>query len=612
MKRNIKNILKKQDKPKADAKYPLEYLLPLIAILAFIPLIVWLYIYRTGLHSYSHINVPDVAYDFFLHTKMLWLYGTFLCIFFLIIYRIFFEKEKPFFTPILLPMFLYGLFCLVSAFFSIHTHFSFFGSYDQFENVWILLGYPLLIYYAAFTVSSGRAVCTLIPFFNTGVALMSILGMLQASGFDPYYYPPLQRLFVHHQALIGRLTSNFEKGRVYLSLYNPNYVGFYVILILPVLTALFFHARKKTTKAGYAILMTCQLIILFASQSRAGIFILCVLCLAALIFFRAYVFRNKFFLPVLFFVLLLSFAAVNFMSGNRLIKRLSSMFRSEETNRDLESIVTGKDVTITYKGNSIHFRMDKDFHFSLTDDQKKKVAFTPATKSAPNIITDERFPFSFQKTDSGSLPGFWVKTPKIIWENHEQKTKEKTWNFVMQQQKTAAAYYIKSENTGKLFRSKKHEPGISFLEAHASLANKRGFIWARTIPLLKKYFLFGSGPDTFLLIFPNADLVGLMNSGHDNEIVTKPHCMYLQIGTQTGVPSLLAFLCFFLWYLADGIRFYKTQDFKKLLPKLGMAVCFSVAGYLLMGLTNDSCIAVSPVFYALAGIGLGIRRCFLQ
>lgn len=40
---------------------------------------------------------------------------------------------------------------------------------------------------------------------------------------------------------------------------------------------------------------------------------------------------------------------------------------------------------------------------------------------------------------------------------------------------------------------------------------------------------------------------------------------------------------------------------------IGVGVLGAVIGYLILCLTNDSCVALSPIFYTLIGIGLGIN-----
>ncbi len=168
------------------------------------------------------------------------------------------------------------------------------------------------------------------------------------------------------------------------------------------------------------------------------------------------------------------------------------------------------------------------------------------------------------------------------------------------------SYYVLG-NSMSLFKLTEQEKSISFLENHYHFANMRGYIWARTIPLLKEYFLLGSGPDTFVIAFPNHDLVGLYNSGHENETITKPHCMYLQTAVQTGVPSLIALLIFYIWYLISSIKLYWKHSYEGYMPKIGVAIFASCIGYMILALTNDSCVTTSPIFYALIGMGLGIN-----
>ena len=84
--------------------------------------------------------------------------------------------------------------------------------------------------------------------------------------------------------------------------------------------------------------------------------------------------------------------------------------------------------------------------------------------------------------------------------------------------------------------------------------------------------------------------------------------MYLQIAVQTGVPSLIAFLIFFGWYIISSLRLYWKQSYESYMSKIGVGILASVIGYLILALTNDSCIAVSPIFWVLTGIGLAINR----
>jgi len=139
-------------------------------------------------------------------------------------------------------------------------------------------------------------------------------------------------------------------------------------------------------------------------------------------------------------------------------------------------------------------------------------------------------------------------------------------------------------------------------------ASGRGYIWSRTIPLLKKYIVFGSGADTFVMAFPQQDYVNLYNYGFKGELLTKPHNLYLQIGVQTGVLSLIAFIVFYAMYFISSLRLYIKGRFKSYYAQVGAAILAASVSYIVLGLANDSSLTVAPVFWALIGLGITVNR----
>ena len=117
--------------------------------------------------------------------------------------------------------------------------------------------------------------------------------------------------------------------------------------------------------------------------------------------------------------------------------------------------------------------------------------------------------------------------------------------------------------------------------------------------------LLGSGPDTFPLIFPQNDYVTRANVGLDMlmPVISKVHSLYLQIALQTGMISLAVLLVFWIRYFLHGRKIMKRKGQSREEIIWEAAGLVSVAGFLLMGFTNDSVVAVSPVFWALLGMG---------
>ncbi len=126
--------------------------------------------------------------------------------------------------------------------------------------------------------------------------------------------------------------------------------------------------------------------------------------------------------------------------------------------------------------------------------------------------------------------------------------------------------------------------------------------------MLKDYIFFGSGADTYALVYPNGDFVDKYNNGYDNMILTKPHNMYLQIAVQTGVLSLVCFLVFYLWYFISSLRIYFKQRLDSPLAAIGFAIMLGTLGYMGSGLANDSTITITPLYWAMMGAGIGINH----
>jgi O-antigen ligase len=142
------------------------------------------------------------------------------------------------------------------------------------------------------------------------------------------------------------------------------------------------------------------------------------------------------------------------------------------------------------------------------------------------------------------------------------------------------------------------------VKGYESFASGRGYIWSRTLPLIKKHILLGSGPDTFLLEFPQQDYVGLTNHGYTHMLISKPHCLYMQMAVNTGLISLIAFLAFYAMYFFTSLRLYIRGRFNSYYARVGVAIMIGTAVYMVTGLTNDSSITTAPVFWCLMGLGI--------
>lgn len=149
-------------------------------------------------------------------------------------------------------------------------------------------------------------------------------------------------------------------------------------------------------------------------------------------------------------------------------------------------------------------------------------------------------------------------------------------------------------------------------EGKEKLGSSRGYIWSRTLPLLKNCMLTGYGADTFTYVFPQSDVLAKYYSYADYDqgfyiTVDKPHNLYLQIFVSNGLIALIAFLGIVLFYLVDCFRLYALKKEYRPSQIMGAAVMLGIVGYLAAGMFNDSVVSVAPVFWVLLGVGAALN-----
>lgn len=82
--------------------------------------------------------------------------------------------------------------------------------------------------------------------------------------------------------------------------------------------------------------------------------------------------------------------------------------------------------------------------------------------------------------------------------------------------------------------------------------------------------------------------------------------IFLQSALQTGILSGICLLMFFLHYIRIAVRNAKTEkNREKAMFRTG--ILLSVTGFLLMGLANDSNLAVSLLFWCILGMGIAME-----
>ncbi|WP_053367491.1 O-antigen ligase family protein [Bacillus sp. FJAT-27245] len=136
----------------------------------------------------------------------------------------------------------------------------------------------------------------------------------------------------------------------------------------------------------------------------------------------------------------------------------------------------------------------------------------------------------------------------------------------------------------------------------------RFIIWKKSLPLIKEYFWFGSGPDTFEYAYPNNDVESKEFFGE--VIVDKAHNEYLQIAITMGVPALLVYLGLVGIILVRAFKAARVVDEQPKIVLYGL-ICV-IIGYLVQAFFNISVVTVAPIYWSLLGVTFGISTHYLE
>ncbi|MCR5323437.1 MAG: O-antigen ligase family protein [Lachnospiraceae bacterium] len=577
-------------------------LVPLIAVLAVVPLIMRAYLFDNGLQYYDFFDTEGDKPDFFLHGKMVMFICLSVVMLCLLIAKLVIEKKEIKFTKIFIPLGVYGLMALLSSIFSEHQPYPWTGIFSHFESVFVLLGYIITAYYAFLFINDERDIKILLSALAVSAIIMVALGISQAFFTDFFNtelgYRTIVPASLRNILIRDKIEFEFQEGSVYLTLFNPNYVGSYVALLSPLFMIMIFSANKIYIKIIYAVLYVGLLFALFGSGSRSGFIGIGMSLLLLLVLFAKK--SIKFWAPVIA-IAVISIGAFTFYlkyTNSNIVDRFKEALdlSTTEVTFPLTRIETNDDdVVLTWKGNNLHLQFEAEtLSFGCFDDSLNEVTVDVDYDATTITITDERF-------EGITIRPIYLDSERTVIGFEVNAS----GSYVFARYNDS--YYFFSRY-GKLVKHVNAE-ATPWLSAHPGFLGKRGFIWAKTLPLLKDNIFLGSGPDTFVFEFPGTDFLSIKNSGYEGQVITKPHDMYLQIGVQTGIVSLIAFLAFYFMYLVTCIITSLKMKKHSFYSYVSGGIAAGTFGYMITGIINDSTITVAPIYWAL--IGVGLAACFM-
>lgn len=529
-------------------------------------------------------------------------------------FKKFYEKKDKLINIMIICSLIFLGFTFLSTLFSKYKHVAFWGIYDRSEGFITIACYILLFIYSIYTFKKTEEFkFILIPILIL-VYINGFLGLFQFFGSDLIKTSLGGLIAIPSSYNIdpSKLSLAYESGTIYGTLYHYNYVGSFTSLVLPILFGACIIEDDiflKLLSMGGSLV---GLWLLFGSTSRAGIIGFGAIIVFACIFFGKLLLKKKKALLITLACLAVFAVGLNFATSGKIFRRIPSLvsdglslFKSN-TDFDYRDHIPVKNIehidnnivltlptdtlTISFENNDYVFRNSKN---EVVD---YKSEFNSKIKAYDYTTTDANFSnISFR---SGKI---------------KSKTKNDGLMLILNGS-NEFMFITRDDNSMHLIDPKTLEeidlefPETIGFNGKEKLASARGYIWSRSIPLLKDTLILGSGPDTFSFDFPQHDLLGKLYAyGTTNMIISKAHNLFLQIGLNNGVVALIAFVILIMVYIIDSFKLYALKNKYDEKQILGSILALSVIGYLFTGLFNDSVICVAPIFWIILGVGAAVN-----
>lgn len=616
---------------------------PLIAFFtAFIIIITRMHTYERPMDQFFWSTGNNVLNDFFSYYKMVAILICATLALLVLLFRLMTETLRFKKSYIYIPMLVYTVFVVLSYVFSDYKEFALLGYNDRFEGTLTLISYMIMLFFVINTVHSEKRVKWVVYPLAISSALLGLLGLSQALDMDFFRTTIGKKLITPHSFWenLDSLEFTFQHREIYQTVYNINYVSFYLTLLMPLFGLLFIREKRMGFKIAYGALFALLLYNLIGSKSSGGILGLAVsVIIATIVLNRRIIDWKK---PVL--VLLAIFLVITGITYDRWMPEITGAARSvigdrsqaievqesndpthTETSGEVEGsqsevpnkepevepgsvkphigyIETHEDsIVMDINGEpltvNIIFNDDRTVRgFTLTDKAGELIAMQPIDEDDNFSIEDERF-------------RDYAKISYAIDKNDKSKyyvlidTGEMQWPFAITKQ---GVFY--TNQLGNMVALEK-VPHIGW-EDNLRFGSGRGYIWSRTLPMLKETIFLGHGADTYCIYFPHHDYAGKFSADWNiNKIVDKPHNMYMGIAIGTGMISLLALLALWGAYLVQSFRLYFRANYENLdfNTYVGVGIFLGICGFLTAALVNDSSVSVMPMFYGLLGTGIAIN-----
>lgn len=586
--------------------------IPIVILLSIVPLIVRLTGVSVSGDVENLIQTPLYG-DFFSQFKSVGI--ILLCVAMLILLFLLYQKgtmKKD--KQLILYTSAVGVFLLlsfISAICSSYKDVAFWGLPDRAEGFVILACYIIMFLYTIYIFRNTKDYKYIIVSTSVLIIILTILGVFQYFGHDLLMQKGIINRLVmpeKYADLAENVQAQYESGKIYGTLFHYNYMGSFGAIMVPLFMTLTLFVRGYKRKIALGVIAICSLFLLLGSTSRAGLVGVAISVLVAIIVFAKVIIRKwKLTVPVVvgLGVVLIGF---NILTNGTMFQRIPTLVQ------DAFGIFMPADKSFNYKEH-IPVKSITSQDGKTIIEMQKGTLLLAYVEDRLFIVDDQGDPVKFDIQDNiGSTTDSRFSELQFQLISLQEESQVADGAILMFNGKECFVVRINEEQGVYLADNYTNEPLVLEeapywgFEGKEKLGSARGYIWSRSLPMLKDTVLIGNGPDTFALEFPQNDrLAKWWAYDTPNMLVDKPHNLYLQIALNEGILALLAFLVLVGAYIIDSFRLYALKSYYEGNQIVGMATSLGIIGYLGAGVFNDSIVSVAPIFWILLGTGVAIN-----
>ena len=535
---------------------------------------------------------------------------------------------KSFFkrVPVILSLG-YLSFVIISAIASPYSFTSWFGTFERGEGLMMWLAYFTIFFAAMLYTREPRFAKPMLFGLIFSSIIMGAIGVSQFMGRD-FFDTALASTLVTFGTRAGSISAVFDMAHG--TLYNPNTFGKYTAMLTPVLLmAALTYEGKRYVNILLLLAGTLMLLGVFGSSSLGGLVgIVTAVGVLTGTYVCGLIYRKKEGGSLVFMgisakwlaiaaggiIVAVALAIIIIPPLNsrvmHLFNRMGVAMRAEtaDTNNYLfeENTMTVVRGGTTLIGLTINDWGTYDW-LTIRDGNGQEIPYASRTEVPLHALGEDGEP-----VQAGSFMNYVFDVP-----GYRPVTIEKYSDHFLYHHASPIPFVLTffdgrifgvHINSGEIIDIAEEIPAWGFY-GRETWGSNRGYIWSRTFPLMPSRTLIGSGPDTYINIFPNHGMVANQRFFQNPYIIVdKAHNIFLQTWITTGgISAILLYALFGHYLLTTFWSLVKSKGEQIFSYGLRLGLLTGISAFVMSSMATDSTIGSTGVFFVLLGMGYGLN-----